>query len=37
MPRKAIIANTADIIAEKQSIGREGRIIAKTFPLDPDG
>ncbi len=34
MPRKITIVSTADIAAEEQSIGREGRIIAKTFPLD---
>ncbi len=34
MPRKVIIVATADIVAEEQSIGREGQIIAKTFPLE---
>ena len=34
MPREVTIVSVADIKAEEQSIGREGRIIAKTFPLD---
>ena len=36
MPRNATIVAIADIAAEEQSIGREGKIIAKTFPLDTD-
>jgi len=34
MPREVTIVSVADVPAEEQSIGREGRIIAKTFPLD---
>lgn len=34
MPRQVTIVATADIPAEEQSIGREGQIIAKTFPFD---
>ena len=34
MSRNVTITSTANIPAEEQSIGREGRIIAKTFPLD---
>jgi hypothetical protein len=34
MPREVTIISVADVTAEEQSIGREGRIIAKTFPLD---
>lgn len=34
MPREVTIVSVADVVAEEQSIGREGRIVAKTFPLD---
>jgi hypothetical protein len=34
MPREVTIVSVADVEAEEQSIGREGRIVAKTFPLD---
>jgi quercetin dioxygenase-like cupin family protein len=34
MPRKVTIVSAADMPAEEQSIGRDGQIIAKTFPLD---
>lgn len=34
MPGEVTIVSVADIAAEEQSIGRDGRIIAKTFPLD---
>jgi len=34
MPREITIVSVTDVEAEEQSIGREGRIIAKTFPLD---
>jgi hypothetical protein len=34
MPREVTIVSVADVKAEEQSIGREGRIVAKTFPLD---
>jgi hypothetical protein len=34
MPHEVTIVSVADVVAEEQSIGREGRIIAKTFPLD---
>jgi hypothetical protein len=34
MPLEVTIVSVSDVEAEEQSIGREGRIIAKTFPLD---
>ena len=34
MAREVTIVNVADIPAIEQSIGREGRIVAKTLPLD---
>ncbi|HUB97763.1 MAG TPA: hypothetical protein VL993_17705 [Stellaceae bacterium] len=34
MPAEATIVNVADVTAVEESIGRSGRIVAKTFPLD---
>jgi len=34
MARKVTIVSAAEIAAEEQNLGREGRIITKTFPLD---
>jgi hypothetical protein len=34
MPRKATILSAADVPSEVQSVGREGQIVAKTFPVD---
>src|SRR6202167_6506179 len=34
MPRDAIIVRVAEIKAVEESIGRQGRIIAKPFPLE---
>ena len=34
MPRPVTIVSVADLPLIEQSIGREGQILAKTFPLD---